>query len=154
MSAFLHIDMKLSPHFYLAEFIDSDKANEQNIDNTPSVDVIKALSQTAAHLEDVRKILGDKPIKINSGYRCQALNAAVGGAANSAHLYGFAVDFVCPSYGSPFKIIQTLRKSALKFDKAINESSWVHLSFDPRSRRSVMTAVQNEHGIKFYMMGL
>lgn len=147
------LSMKLSPNFYLAEFVNSETATRLGIDNTPSVDIIKALTYTATQLEDVRQLLNNKPIKINSGYRCPALNEAVGGAKNSAHMYGWAVDFVCPGHGIPFKIIQTLLKAKLPFDKCINERTWVHLSFDPRRRKQVMNVLQNEQRMKFYRMG-
>ena len=42
-------------------------------------------------LEPLRKAMGE-PIKIGSGFRCQQLNKAVGGVANSQHLTGQAAD--------------------------------------------------------------
>ncbi|MBC7489402.1 MAG: hypothetical protein H7240_04810 [Glaciimonas sp.] len=55
----------------------------------------------AIALEQVRFILGAKELHISSGYRCVALNKKVGGAANSAHLSGLAVDFTCAKFVSP-----------------------------------------------------
>lgn len=43
-------------------------------------------------LEELRRAIGNKPIIINSGYRCPTHNKNVGGAKNSQHLYGKAVD--------------------------------------------------------------
>lgn len=45
-------------------------------------------------LEKVRTHFGDKPVTINSGYRCPTHNANIGGATNSQHLYGTAADIV------------------------------------------------------------
>lgn len=45
-------------------------------------------------LEILRKMLGDKPIIITSGYRCPTHNKKVNGAQNSQHLYGKAADIV------------------------------------------------------------
>lgn len=47
-----------------------------------------------ALLEQIRAHFGDKPVTINSGYRCPAHNADIGGATNSQHLYGTAADIV------------------------------------------------------------
>jgi zinc D-Ala-D-Ala carboxypeptidase len=43
-------------------------------------------------LEELRRAIGNKPIIINSGYRCKTHNTRVGGAKNSQHMYGKAVD--------------------------------------------------------------
>jgi uncharacterized protein YcbK (DUF882 family) len=58
--------------------------------------VVHGILRVADAMEDVRKMYGDKPIKINSWYRDPATNAAVGGASMSRHLVGDAVDFVVP----------------------------------------------------------
>ena len=93
--------MTLTPHFALSEFTHSQTAARLGITNAATSPVIIAnIRRTAAMLEKVRAILG-KPILISSGYRCQELNAAVGGSQNSAHVDGLAVDFTCPGFGSP-----------------------------------------------------
>jgi len=43
-------------------------------------------------LEEIRDILGGKPINITSGVRCKAENSRSGGDSNSPHLLGKAVD--------------------------------------------------------------
>lgn len=82
----------VTPHFAWHEFTDSDKANELNISNIPG-DYAKAnIVYTARILERVRDSFGH-PIVINSGYRCEELNAHIpGSSANSYHLDGRAVD--------------------------------------------------------------
>lgn len=132
--------MKLSEHFTLEEFTRSDTAQARGIDNTPTPTVAAALTKTAIHMERVRALLGNKPIKINSGYRSHALNAAVGGTSASAHTQGYAIDFVCPSYGGPTEIVRAIADSNVPFDKVIHEGTWVHISFDPRMRRVTLIA--------------
>ncbi|MFI5753779.1 D-Ala-D-Ala carboxypeptidase family metallohydrolase [Streptomyces sp. NPDC051569] len=48
--------------------------------------------RTMWKLEALRHALGDKPITVTSGFRSQACNSSVGGAASSRHLYGDAAD--------------------------------------------------------------
>ena len=49
---------------------------------------------TAEMAERIRALLGDRPMRISSWYRCPEHNAEVGGAKNSMHLQGKAIDFV------------------------------------------------------------
>lgn len=125
--------MKLSEHFDYGELTHSDTANERGIDNTPPAAAVENLKRLAAFLEQVRAALGNHPMHITSGYRCEALNEAVGGVVNSAHLYGLAADFVCPDAGTPLSICAKLRGTpGLEWDQLINEANskghrWVHI---------------------------
>jgi uncharacterized protein YcbK (DUF882 family) len=58
-------------------------------------------------LEEIRKMYGNRPMQINSWYRDPATNAAVGGASQSRHLSGDAVDFVFAGI-SPFDVYAKL----------------------------------------------
>ena len=132
--------MMLTPHFSLAELTFSATAQRRQIDNSPPPSVLRNLNQLAVGLEDVRAALDGLPLRINSGYRCPALNRAVGGARLSAHLSGHAADFVCPDFGSPLEIVRALAASDIQFDKLIQEGTWVHISFAPEARRQLLTA--------------
>ena len=94
----------LTPHFTLDEFTASQTAARMGLPNMPSGQEMANLQRTAETMEKVRTILGDKPVLISSGYRSPAVNAAVGGASNSAHMSGLAVDFTAPGFGSPLDI--------------------------------------------------
>lgn len=53
-------------------------------------------------LEELRRIIGNRPIIVNSMFRCRIHNADVGGSPNSQHLFGMAADIVIPaSMGVP-----------------------------------------------------
>lgn len=129
---------KLSPHFTLEEFTVSQKAARKGLNNTPSEDIVKVITNTANQLEVVRKLLG-APIIINSGYRSPEVNKAVGGARNSQHMTGEAVDFIAPGFGSVSSIIERIKSSGLVFDQLIDEyGSWVHISFSDKPRKQVL----------------
>lgn len=119
-------DEKLSPHFTLSELTASDTAARQNIDNTSSPEIEANLALVAAALEKVRAIAG-KPIVVTSGYRCAALNKAVGGAADSYHVKGLAADINRPG-STPYEFGQDIIAAGIEFDQLIHEfGRWVHI---------------------------
>jgi zinc D-Ala-D-Ala carboxypeptidase len=132
--------MMLSEHFNLNEFTASETATRKGIDNTPPAVVTERLRMLAATLEQVRSLLGNNSIRISSGYRCLALNRAIGSGDLSAHVLGYAVDFTCPKFGTPKEVANKIAESPIKFDQLIYEGTWIHLSVDPRNRREVLTA--------------
>ena len=79
----------------------------------------------------------NRPIIITSGYRSPALNEAVGGVKNSAHVAGRAADFIIPGVGSPLHIATRISKyPAIAFDQLINEyDSWVHFGIEAETDR-------------------
>lgn len=131
-------DVRLSEHFALSEFTVSQTAGRLGLDNTPSPDIVDRLRGTAAHLEPVRALLGC-PLLISSGYRSAAVNKEIHGAVGSAHVLGYAADFIAPGFGSPLAICRAIVAAGVRFDQMIEEGTWVHLSFDPRMRGEVLT---------------
>lgn len=133
---------KLSPHFDLNEFTFSQNAVRHDVDNTPSPEIVARLVKVAHGLELVRAYLGNRAVRISSGYRCDELNALVGGSKTSAHTQGWAVDFTVKEL-SPAEVVRKIAESTLQFDQLIEEfGQWVHMSFDPRNRRQVLRAVK------------
>jgi uncharacterized protein YcbK (DUF882 family) len=115
---------KLTTHFSLEEFTDSQTAARAGVSNMPAdgSDAMKGVQRTAETLEKVRAILGH-PILISSGYRSSKVNMMVGGAKNSAHTHGLAADFSCPGYGTPLAICKELEPhmKELQIDQLIHE---------------------------------
>ena len=73
---------KLSPNFTLFEMINS--SSYPSLVKEPDEDIKSALYDFAKHvLQPIRDYTG--PLKINSGWRNQALNVAVGGVSDSVH---------------------------------------------------------------------
>ena len=146
--------MQLTEHFSIEELTASETAGRLGIDNTPPASVVTTLQATATKMEAVRTLLGGLPIHVNSGYRCPALNKAVGGAETSAHLSGDAVDFICPAYGTPLQICQAIANSMLVFDQVIQEGTWCHVSFAPTERHQLLTAQFNPGESTTYKQGV
>lgn len=131
---------QLSEHFALDEFTASQTAARLGIDNTPDAEALENLRNTAAGMEQVRAFLGGVPVKISSGFRCLALNAAVGSRTTSQHVTGCACDFTAPAYGTPEQIVRDLLTSGVPYDQLIYEfATWVHISFSPQNRRQALT---------------
>ena len=122
----------MSKHFELKEFLRSDTAKANNIDNTPSFEVVANLSELAEFLDGLREAWRN-PIIVTSGYRCTELNKKVGGVQLSAHKLGWAADLQ-PSNGDMAKFKKKVLEwvQGKKFDQCIIEKSgsteWIHLS--------------------------
>ncbi len=127
----------LSAHYSLEDLLVSDTATRLDIDNTPDAAARNNLARLAQTLEEVHTALGKLPLVISSGYRSPRLNQAVGGAANSAHLLGLAVDFTVPHYGTVLQTAQAIAQAAIAFDKLIFEyGRWVHLAIADSSEQA------------------
>jgi zinc D-Ala-D-Ala carboxypeptidase len=137
-------DIRLSTHFMLSEFIVSQTAARQGIDNTPSQMVVDNLRRLCADiLEPIRERFAC-PVVISSGFRCPALNAAVGGVPGSQHVIGQAADILVPGYGDPLRVAQFIKESTLLYDQCIYEyDSWTHVSWSPTPRRMDLTIDAN-----------
>lgn len=133
--------MNLSPHFTLAELTASQTAARLGLDNAPPTEVVAALRETAALLEQVRLLLGGRAIAVTSGFRCLAVNRAIGSGDGSAHVQGRAADFICPGYGPPLEVARAIAQSEIAFDQLIHEfGAWVHIAWSPGlPRRQLLT---------------
>lgn len=135
----------MGKYFTMGEMMRSDTAQKRGIDNkctTEDAVRLKALIENV--LDPLREAYG-KPIIVTSGYRCQALNKAVGGSPTSDHMRGCAADI----HGTPntkaenkrlFYMIQSL---GLDFDQLIDEKgfSWVHVSYREGNNRKQVLAM-------------
>lgn len=125
--------MNVTQHFTLDELTRSTKAAELGIDNTPPPELVPRLVMVAEMLERIRSTL-NCPVVVTSGYRCQALNVAVGGATTSDHPQGHAADIIAPRYGTASEVANALAPlvSVLGIGQLILEGvrgrQWVHVS--------------------------
>ena len=79
-------------YFTLEEFTYSITAQHLGIDNTPSGEAVKNLERLVSRVLDPLREAWGSPIIVTSGYRCEELNARVGGVKTSYHLRGMAAD--------------------------------------------------------------
>lgn len=122
--------MNISEHITFEEATQSPTQLRLKIDNAPNEVELNNMKAVAEYcFEPLRKWYG-KPIKVNSFFRCQALNTAVGGAKNSQHSKGEAIDMSAGSKEENEKLFNWC-KANLIYDQLINEYdfSWVHISF-------------------------
>ena len=129
-------------YFTIKELSKSVTANKLGIDNTPSTEVmVNLIDLVEAILDPLREWYG-KPIIVNSGYRCEALNKAVNGSKTSQHLTGQAVDIDTNSKEDNKKLFEYI-KDNMDFDQLINEKdySWLHVSYNKKNNRKQVLAL-------------
>ena len=137
------MEMNLSKNYSLNEMCRSNTARVKGLPNVPNAEQVKNLQQLCKNvLQPLRDHLG-KPVVINSGFRSQAVNMAVGGAKNSQHMKGEAADIKCKDYSYAKQIYAWIMDN-LKFDQVILERKgnavWVHVSFRAgRNRQEALT---------------
>ena len=124
--------MYLTKNFSLNEMCRSNTARERNLPNVPNAEQIKSLQKLCENvLQPLRGYLGE-PVVINSGFRSQAVNMAVGGAKNSQHMAGEAADIKCKDLAYAKRIYAWIMDN-LQFDQLILErkgkSIWIHVSY-------------------------
>ena len=117
--------MNLSPHFTLDELTHTD---HRELDNTPNQDEISNLQRLANFLEEVKTVLGGKPIMVNSAFRSKQVNDAVGSKDTSQHRIGCAADIRVPTM-TPDQVVRAVIASGIGYDQVIREfDRWTHIS--------------------------
>ena len=141
--------MRLTPNFTLAELT----RTSTGLPNSPTPAEVENLRCVAAHiLQPLRDHLG-VPVLVSSGYRSDRVNRAVGGSSTSQHRLGQAADISTREFDAP-ELAQRIVDLGLPFDQLIQEfGRWVHISYGPRHRRQVLTAVKR-NGRTVYLTGL
>ena len=124
-------------YFTIKELTRSTTAELRGIDKTPSQQVIDNLRALVENVLDPLREAWGTPIHVNSGYRCAALNKAVGGVPTSQHILGEAADITVGTRAKNQRLYALLRQLDLPVDQAINEHDfrWIHVSYGPRHRR-------------------
>ncbi len=142
-------------YFSINELAKSSTAARKGIDNNPvGVARVNLAALVEYILDPLREAFG-KPIVVNSGYRCEKLNKAVGGAAGSQHLYGQAADIEAYSRRPEDnkRLFELVRELELPFDQLINEFGydWVHVSYNRLNRRGEVLEAKKQGGKTIYV---
>lgn len=117
--------MNLSEHFTLEELTHTD---HREFDNTPNTTEMANLTRLAAFLEQVKEVLGGKPVMINSAFRSKQVNDAVGSKDTSQHRIGCAADIRVPGM-TPDEVVKAVIASGIGYDQVIREfDRWTHIS--------------------------
>lgn len=117
--------MNLTPNFTLEELTHTD---HREFDNTPNDAELANLTRLADFLEQVKVVLGGKPIMVNSAFRCKQVNDAVGSKDTSQHRIGCAADIRVPSM-TPDQVVKAIIAAGIGYDQVIREfDSWTHIS--------------------------
>jgi hypothetical protein len=117
--------MNLSEHFTLEELTHTD---HREFDNTPNATELSNLTRLAVLLEEVKGVIGGKPIMVNSAFRSKAVNDAVGSKDSSQHRVGCAADIRVPGM-TPDEVVKALIAAGLGYDQVIREfDRWTHVS--------------------------
>lgn len=124
-------------YFTFEEFSRSDTAARRGIDNSIPEEIKANIRSLVEKVLDPLREAWGKPLTVSSGYRCPALNAAVGGAKNSHHMRGMAADIVAGSSVDNRRLFQLVQELKLPFTQLIDEKNfqWVHISHDPADIR-------------------
>ena len=129
---------QLSEHFTFEELTHTD---HRDLDNTPTnaekcivdgkevvVDAVANLTRLANFLEQLKVVLGGKPIMVNSAFRSEAVNSAVGSKNTSDHRRGCAADIRVPSM-TPDEVTKAIIASDLPYQQVIREfDRWTHVA--------------------------
>ena len=120
--------MQVTPHFSLDELTASESAERNGWDNTPTDAELENLKRLADMLEQVKVVLGGKPIMINSAFRSKKVNDAVGSKDTSQHRLGCAADIRVPGM-TPDEVVRKIVASGIGYDQVIREfDRWTHIS--------------------------
>ena len=139
--------MQLTEHFTLEELT---RTSVKGLANVPAPEHMENLKRLCRWLEMLRSEWnlrygnGNDPIIINSGYRSPEVNKAVGGATQSNHLTGCAVDIRACGLEQALRyaviLLDISRESQEAFDELIIERKgytvWVHFAVRPRGNRN------------------
>ena len=117
--------MNLTEHFTLEELTHTD---HREFDNAPNDAELENIKRLAEFLEDLKTVLGGKPVMVNSAFRSKQVNDAVGSKDSSQHRVGTAADLRIPGM-TPDQVVKAVIASNLGYDQVIREfDRWTHIS--------------------------
>ena len=149
---------KISKHVSWKEGTYSRTGERLGLDNTPNEEQLKCMKEVAENLlEPLREWVGG-PIKINSFFRGEPVNTAIGGSTRSQHMKGQAIDSDDTVGHKTNAEMYHYIKDNLDFDQMIWEfgddknPNWVHISWvSHRPNRKKLTIAKRIDGKTRYI---
>jgi hypothetical protein len=134
----------ISKHITIEEATQSPTALRMGIINVPNAEELEAMKYVAENLFEPIREWYDAPIKINSFFRCVALNKAVKGSLTSGHVLGNSIDISGGNKIENKKIFDFIKTSALNYDQVINEYdyTWIHISLKKTGNRKQILVIK------------
>lgn len=134
-------------YFKLREFTYSTTARNKGIANIPDARETANIEALVDNVLDPLREAYGKPIYVNSGYRSEALNRAVGGSATSDHLCrgtAAAADISTRTKKGNKELFNLIQSLNLPFKQLIDEKgyAWVHVGFDPQNNKQQVLHLQ------------
>ena len=147
----------ISKHISYKEGTNSTTAIRRGIDNTPNDEQLDNMELIANEVFEPLRMWVDGPIKINSFFRCQELNEAIGGSGRSQHCEGRAID-IDDTFGKMTNAeMYHWIKEYLDFDQMIWEfgdddnPDWIHVSYvsEEENRNRCLKAYREDGKTKY-----
>ena len=134
----------ISKHITIEEATQSPTALRMGIKNVPNAEELEAMKYVAENLFEPIREWYNAPIKINSFFRCVALNKAVKGSLTSGHVLGNSIDISGGNKIENKKIFDFIKTSGLEFDQIINEYdyTWIHISLKKSGNRKQILVIK------------
>ena len=140
---------QLTEHFTLEELTITD---HREFNNEPNPNETANLQRLAELLEQVKSVLGGKPVMVNSAFRSKQVNDAVGSKDTSQHRLGCAADIRVPGV-TPDQVVKAIIAAKLPFDQLIREfDRWTHISVpnDPKGKPRGQVLIIDRQGTRLY----
>lgn len=130
-------------YFTIAELCKSDTADRLGIDNRCKKEHVVNMTALVDNILDPLREAYGKPITVNSGFRCPALNKAVKGSATSDHMTGRAADITGGNPKENKRLFYLIQELGFSFDQLIDEKNfaWVHVSYRKEGNRGEVKAL-------------
>lgn len=126
-------------YFTIGELCESETAARNGIKNQPNPEQKLNMNKLIDNVLDPLRAAYGKPIHVNSGFRCEALNRILPNASKtSQHMRGMAADITVFNKKENKKLFDLVQKLGLEYDQLINESDyiWVHISYNEDNNRN------------------
>ncbi len=148
----------ISKHISYHEGTYSRTGERRDLDNTPNAKQLKCMKEVAENLFEPLREWVSGPIKINSFFRGEPVNTAIGGSTRSQHMKGQAID-IDDTFGHKTNAeMYHYIKDNLDFDQLIWEfgtdknPNWLHISWvSHRPNRKKLTIAKKINGRTKYV---